>query len=43
VLLSAASAVSVHIWKVKSHIGIVDCNETTDTSRTAMGVANGTL
>jgi hypothetical protein len=35
-----ASAVPVHIWKVKSHIGIVG-NETAD--KTAVGVANGTL
>jgi ribonuclease HI len=35
-----ASAVPVHIWKVKSHIGIVG-NETAD--KTAVGVvANGT-
>jgi hypothetical protein len=35
-----ASAVPVHIWKVKSHLGIVG-NETAD--KTAVGVANGTL
>jgi ribonuclease HI len=35
-----ASAVPVHIWKVKSHIGIVG-NETAD--ETTVGVANGTL
>jgi hypothetical protein len=35
-----ASAVPVHIWKVKSHIGIVG-NESAD--KTAVGVANGTL
>jgi hypothetical protein len=35
-----ASAVPVHIWKVKSHIGNIG-NETAD--KTEVGVANGTL